>query len=321
MGINLAPVVLFVYNRPWHVRQTLDSLSNNFLADQSELIVFADGPKQNAPKEEITKITEVRNVVKEKKWCKSVNLVEFEFNKGLADSIIQGVTQIVNNYGRVIVLEDDLILSKFFLKYTNEALDFFENEPKVMHIAGHSFPLKGIKQDIYFLNYVSPIGWATWKNRWEYLEKDADLLISKLHDLPDFDLVNYNCGFGNEFYEQLIRNADKRLKTWAVKWHTSIFLNGGVTLFPKHSLIDNIGFDNSGEHCGTFKPHFSKINNKWMPEITDIPIEINKIALESFKKYYIKYYVSKKKTRIIKKIYGRLQSILLGRKKSGTNKA
>jgi len=319
--MNLAPIVLFVYNCPWHVRQTLESLSRNLLADQSELFVFADGPKFNASEEDKDKIKEVRNIVKEKEWCKSVKLIESEINKGLADSIIQGVTQIVNNYGRVIVLEDDLILSKFFLKYMNEALDFFEKEPRVMHIAGHSFPLKGIKQNIYFLNYVSPIGWATWENRWVYFEKDADLLISKLNDLPDFNLVNFNCGFGNEFYEQLIRNADKRLKTWAVKWHTSIFLNGGVTLFPKHSLIDNIGFDNSGEHCGTFKPHFSKINNKRMPKITDIPVEINKKALESFKKYYRKYYVNKKKTKIIKKIYGRLKSILLGRKKSETNKA
>jgi len=318
--MKLAPVVLFVYNRPWHARQTLGSLSKNLLADQSELIVFADGPKLNASGEDIARINEVRNIVKENQWCKRVKLIESQINKGLAESIIQGVTQTINQYGKIIVLEDDLILSRYFLKYMNDALDFFENEPKVMHIAGHSFPLKGIKQDIYFLNYVSPIGWGTWKDRWSFFENDANVLLNRLNTLPDFNLVNFNCGFGNEFYDQLVKNVNKELNTWAVKWHTSIFLKGGVSLFPKQNLIDNTGFDSSGTNSGNSKPYFSEVNNQKMPEISSIPIEINKVALKSFKKYYNKYHIPDKKVIIIaKKKYGRFKSIFMGKKKPGAN--
>jgi len=318
--MNLAPVVLFVYNRPWHVRQTLESLAANYLAEESELIVFADGPKVYASEEEMFRIKEVREIVKGKKWCKTTELIESEINKGLTESIISGVTKIINNHGKIIVLEDDLILSKFFIRFINEALVFFNNEKNVMHISGHSFPLKGIKKDIYFLNYVSPHGWGTWKDRWSFFENDANVLLNRLNTLPDFNLVNFNCGFGNEFYSQLTKNVNKELNTWAVKWHTSIFLKGGVSLFPKQSLIDNTGFDSSGTNSGNSKPYFSEVNNQKMPEISSIPIEINKVALKSFKKYYNKYHIPDKKVIIIaKKIYGRFKSIFMGKKKPGAN--
>jgi hypothetical protein len=319
--MGLAPIALFVYNRPWHTRQALEALAENRLANQSELFVFSDGPKENAPIGTLIKIEEVRNIIREKQWCGNVKIIESKHNKGLADSIIDGVTQIVNQYGKIIVLEDDIITSKFFVDFMNNALDVFEYQKKVMHITGHSFPLKGIKQDIYFLNYVSPWGWGTWIDRWKFFEKDASLLLSKLHKFPDFNSENYNCGFGNEFYEQLIRNSDSRLKTWAVKWHTSIFLEGGICLFPQKSLVLNIGFDNSGENCGNVKPYFAKINNKYMPILSDIRIEINEKALNSFKNYYKTKFLQNNKKNLIVRIYGRLQSILMGRKKPGTNKA
>jgi hypothetical protein len=333
--MNLAPVVLFVYNRPWHTRQTLESLSNNLLSDKSVLYIFADGPKTNASLEEISKINEVREIVRLKKWCNEVKIIESELNKGLADSIISGVSQIVNKHGKIIVLEDDLISSKYFLQYINNSLVYYENTLNVMHITGHSFPLKGIRKDTYFLNYVSPWGWGTWNNRWQYFEKDASILLKNLNNFQEFDLEKFNCGYGNEFYEQLIRNVDNRLNTWAVKWHTTIFLKSGLCLFPTHSLIDNIGFDDSGENCTKSNLYFIDINNNKEPKLSEIPLEINQVALKSFKMYYENYFLTKreiplirrillrlinKQTRIkIKKRYGRFQSIFMGRKKSGTN--
>ena len=139
----LAPIVLFVYNRPWHTEQTLNALMQNELADQSVLYIYADGPKENATEEQLKKIEEVRHVIRTKKWCKEVHIIESEKNKGLADSIINGVTEIVNKYGKVIVLEDDIVTSKGFLKYMNEALELYKEEDKVYHISGYMFPVKG----------------------------------------------------------------------------------------------------------------------------------------------------------------------------------
>ncbi|MFC2114558.1 glycosyltransferase family 2 protein [Bacteroidota bacterium] len=132
----VAPICLFVYNRPKHTLQTLQSLKGNLLADQSVLYVFADGPKDGASDDAIKRINEVREIVSREKWCREVHVIISDQNKGLANSIIKGVTETVSRHGKVIVLEDDLLLSEGFLTYMNNALDFYENQEEVMHIAG-----------------------------------------------------------------------------------------------------------------------------------------------------------------------------------------
>ncbi len=310
---DLAPVVLFVYNRPFHTMQTLAALENNTFADQSILFVFSDGPKVDASEDDLNKIIEVRKLIKSKMWCKEVHLIERDSNLGLAVNIIQGVTEVVNKYGKVIVLEDDIVTSSYFLKYMNATLIEYEKLEKVMHITGHSFPLLNIKEDTYFLKYVSPWGWGTWRDRWMKFENNSKELLRKLHIMKDFSLEDYNSRYGNAFYEQLLANIDGKLNTWAVKWHTSIYLNNGLCLFPRNSLVRNIGFDNSGENCGDLEPVFSEISNS-MPVITSLSLKVNQIALLSFGEYYNNLIKPEIKNSLIKKIYGRFQSIFMGKK-------
>lgn len=246
----LAPVVVFVYNRPWHTAQTLNALAQNELAHETVLYIFADGAKKDASQDVVDNIQKTREIIKSKQWCKEVHIVERDHNAGLAAAIVSGVTDIINRYGKIIVLEDDIVTSKGFLKYMNTALDVYEQEKRVFHISGYMYPLKLKMPATLFLNVVTPWGWATWKERWMHYNDDSGELLKQLYNAPFFNQLNYNAGFGHEFYDQLKANVNGTLHTWAVKWHTSIFLQQGFCLHPGKSLVNNIGFDNSGTHCG-----------------------------------------------------------------------
>ena len=186
--MNLAPIVLFVYNRPWHTKQTIEALQKNELAKDSELFIYSDAPKN---KEAEKQVKEVRDYIKTISGFKKVTIIEREKNYGLAKNIIEGVTEIVNKYGKVIVLEDDLITSPYFLRFMNEALNFYENEEKVWHISGWNYPIdtNGLG-DAFLWRLMNCWGWATWANRWKYYEKDVDKLIASFtkRDIKRFNL-------------------------------------------------------------------------------------------------------------------------------------
>ena len=146
----LAPIILFCYNRPEHTRKTLLSLKQNYLAEQSTLIIYVDGPKAEASEEQKNRIAEVKKVIREDQWCKDVMIIESDTNKGLASSVMQGVTETVNKYGKVIVLEDDLVSDTWFLKFMNEALTVYENSSDVACISGYIYPVKGILPETFF---------------------------------------------------------------------------------------------------------------------------------------------------------------------------
>lgn len=245
---SLAPIILFVYNRPWHTEQTLNALSQNELADESVLYIYSDGQKENAKQEDLEKIQRVREMIRTKKWCKEVHIIESEENKGLADSIIDGVTEIVNKHGKIIVLEDDIVTSRGFLKYMNDALNLYENEERVMHISGYMFPVKARLPETFFYNATSSWGWATWKMSWNYLDTNTKYLYNTLKERNLFEKFDYKNRYG--FLRQLSDNIDNKLSTWAIKWHTSVFLKNGLSLHPHQSLVNNIGHDSSGNNCG-----------------------------------------------------------------------
>lgn len=250
MADSYAPIVLFVYNRPWHTEQTLNALSINELAAESVLFVFSDGPKPSASQEDVDNIARVRQVIRSKPWCKKVVVIESEQNKGLAGSIVDGVTRIVNEYGNIIVLEDDVVTSKGFLRFMNDALVCYADEPRVMHISGYMYPHREKLPETFFFNVPYPGGgWGTWARAWKNLIKDTIYLYNYFNTAWRWKKFNK---FGSDHLQrQLVGNYNGTLKTWFIKWHATLLIEKGFTLYPGHSLTNNIGFDNSGSHCST----------------------------------------------------------------------
>lgn len=246
---TLAPVVLFIYNRPDHTRQTLEALASNNLAQESDLFIFADGPKQTASSDNIEKIKKTREIAHSKQWCKNVTVIESNENKGLASSIISGVTEVVQKYGKVIVLEDDIVTGKYFLEYMNTALGKYVDKKEVWHITGWRNPVKNaVDGGSYFYPKMDCWGWATWADRWTYYKKDVAYYQSVFTD--DMKLHFDTEGLEPGMWSQIEDNASGKINTWAVFWYATIFLRGGLCLAPTKSLVNNIGFDGSGVHCG-----------------------------------------------------------------------
>ncbi|HRU00618.1 MAG TPA: glycosyltransferase, partial [Victivallales bacterium] len=193
--MKLAPIALFVYNRPWHTRQTVTALQNNELAAESELVVFSDGPKVEKNKEKTKnneeKVKEVRDYIKSINGFKTVKIIERTQNLGLANSIISGVTEIVNQYGKIIVLEDDLVTSPHFLRFMNEALDLYEKEEDVISIHGYVYPIPDLPET-FFLKGADCWGWATWKRGWDLFEPDGKKLLRELKEKKLLKRFDFN---------------------------------------------------------------------------------------------------------------------------------
>jgi hypothetical protein len=243
---SLSPVALFVFARPEHTRRTLQSLSQNHLADKTKLYVFADGPRETVTAETQRGISEVRKLIRERYWCGEVEIIEAANNKGLADSIISGVSLVTERHGRAIILEDDLETSPGFLKYMNDALDLYANEQRVMQISGFNVRNSRWIPETGFLRVSTSWGWATWRRAWEHYQGNAQSLLTRVEQKSRtaFDLDGHSFHF-----EELQRNVTGDLNTWAVKWYASIFLNDGLSLYPRQTLVRNHGFDGSGVNC------------------------------------------------------------------------
>lgn len=252
-----APIALFVYNRPQHTARTLKFLQQNELAAESRLFIFSDGPAKESDEE---LVAEVREILKNTEGFKSVEILERQTNLGLADSVIAGVSQLIKNYGQVIVLEDDLITSPYTLTYFNEALQRYKKEEKVMHIGAYMYPLKGTDlPETFFYRAASSWGWATWERAWNHFEPDIDVLISKFshQQKAAFSIDNQM-----NFWKQMMEFKKGKNNSWAIRWYASIFLQGGLTLNPSHSLVNNIGHDGTGVHSGINEIYNVIINPK-----------------------------------------------------------
>jgi hypothetical protein len=240
---KLAPIALFVYNRPEHTRRTLAYLQKNVLADESRLFIFSDAAKTPADQQ---KVDEVRQIIADVSGFKAVKVTERKTNLGLANSIIAGVTKLVNEYGRVIVFEDDLLSSPYTLEYFNEALTRYQDEEKIMHIGAYMYDLKDRTLPQTFLfRAATSWGWATWDRAWKNFEPDVDVLIGQF----DRSKINkFSIEGTMNFWKQMQEFKAGKNNSWAIRWYASIFLKGGLTLNPSQSLILNIGNDGSGIH-------------------------------------------------------------------------
>jgi len=242
---NFAPIALFVYNRPEHTRRTIKFLKQNLLAEQSRLFIFSDASKNESSQ---LLVDEVREIIKSVDGFMEVQIIERKSNLGLADSIIDGVSRLLKEYGKVIVFEDDLVSSTYTLQYFNDALKRYQHEEKVMHIGAYMYPLNDDSlPETFFYRAATSWGWATWDRAWMNFEPNIDQLISqfdteKKHQFAIEGAMN--------FWKQIEEFKSGKNNSWAIRWYASIFLKGGLTLNPSQSLINNIGHDGTGIHSG-----------------------------------------------------------------------
>lgn len=279
--MTLAPIILFAYNRKDHLEKTITALKQNALAIETNLFIFSDGPK--IPSDE--KVSEVRKFIKTISGFKTIEITEAEKNKGLASSIVEGVTRIINKYGKAIILEDDVITSPYFLDYMNQSLDLYENDEQVMHISGYMFPIDGTKLDeAFFLKPTSCWGWATWKRAWTHFSNNIQEIEKKMTGAKKRE---FNMDGSHDYYSQIRLNKEKKIKTWAIFWYASCFLNNGLSLHPKKSFCHNIGIDGSGTNCAPDEV-FDVQLNQTKPDLKRIGIQENLEARKQLINFYNK---------------------------------
>ncbi|TGV04418.1 CatB-related O-acetyltransferase [Flavivirga rizhaonensis] len=305
--MKLAPIVLFTYNRPMHTQKALDALAANPEAEDSELYVFCDGAKTNANITELNNIKNVVKIAKSENRFKKVHVHVNSENKGLANSIIGGVTEIVNKHGRIIVLEDDLETSSGFLKYMNNALETYKDEDEVMHVSGYMYPHDKTLPETFFFNVPLCWGWATWSSAWKHFNADA---FDLWEIIKNKNLYTHLDKFGYDYLSsQLAHNISGRLNTWFIKWHASVLIQNGFTLYPNKSLVENIGFDNSGVHNGI---HTEFKNNTLSThiEVEKRPISENKDAENIIRSFYKKLKEKPVKQSLKKQLKNKLKDFV-----------
>ncbi len=277
--VQLAPIALFTYNRPYHTRKTVEALVRNILAEKSEVVIFSDGPRSAKDEEDVFS---VRGYLKTIHGFRKVSIVERDGNRGLAPSIIAGVGEIVKEYGRIIVLEDDLVSSPFFLKFINEALEHYQDDERVVSAHGYVYPVSTTLPETFFLRGADCWGWATWKRGWDLFEPDGAKLLAELRKRGlgrDFD---FN---GTYPYTKMLEEQTKgKNDSWAIRWYASAFLQGKLTLYPGRSLIKNIGADASGTHLGTTNIYDTEVSRNQLT-VAEIPVEENLLARREIERY------------------------------------
>ncbi len=276
-----APIVLFVYNRLWHTKETISFLQKNHLASESKLIIYSDAAKTSHDEESVG---EVRSYLRTVNGFFSVEVRERSENWGLAKSIISGVSEVVGKYGKIIVLEDDMVTGSNFLTFMNQALEFYESKKNVWHISGWNYPISNKGSDDTFLwRGMSCWGWATWEDCWKHFEKDTDALIEEFTP----ELIDYmDLGGVKNSWIQVLLNKRKKINTWAVYWYATIIRNKGLCLNPVETYVSNIGLDGSGVHCGeTDFMSTEVLEREFSVNWDDSGVE-NKEIVNKIKKYY-----------------------------------
>ena len=283
---KLAPIILFTYNRPEHTKQVLDKLADNDLASESELYIFCDGPKNEGA---IEKNNETKAVIMEesqKERFGKVHIKVAPVNLGLARSIISGVSEIIAKYKRCIVLEDDLLTSRYFLTYMNDALDYYEHDQSIWSVTGFSFALKSLQQyphDVYLSYRANSHSWGTWLDRWKTVD----------WDVKDFEQLKhswrlrrqFNRG-GGDLYRMLRHQMRGERDSWAIRFCYSQSKQGKYTVYPRVSFIKNIGFDGSGTHCqnGSMIDYSAFKDDVQMLHLEPVPL--NRQITQEFKSMY-----------------------------------
>jgi len=238
------PVIVFAYARREHLKGAIESLLANPEAPATHLHVYCDGPKRPEHREAVDA---VRRYVETIRGFASIRPVFREQNLGLAKSVIAGVSEVVQAHGRVIVVEDDLLLSPHFLQYMNQGLDCYAHDEIVASIHGYRYPTAARLPETFFIRGADCWGWATWSRAWAHFEPDGRKLLDELHVRGLSDRFDFEGSF--PYTGMLQDQVAGRNDSWAVRWYASCFLKGMLTLYPGQSLVENTGNDASGTHC------------------------------------------------------------------------
>ena len=279
--MTLSPILLFVYNRPSHTRRCIESLSMNLLAAESELFIYADGTKDEATTSEVE---EVRQYLRTLQGFKNVTIIERSENWGLAKNIIDGVSTQVKKYGKVIVLEDDLVVAPHFLRFMNDALETYQDEPKVGHIQACDFTQDASLPDTFLIKWTGSWGWATWERAWKYFNPNGQELLQELEQRKLTYTFDFNGKYG--FTRMLRRQIEGKNNSWAIRWNASLFLNDILSLNVGRSLVQNEGFDGSGTNCGGGGLYASHLYLEPLAVNKIIPVVENQKARQVFIGYY-----------------------------------
>lgn len=282
-NIIYAPVVMFVFNRPDNTYKTLKALSQNYLAPYTEIFIYSDGPRND---DDLILIKEVRDIINLEWGFKKIHINKSHVNKGLASSVIQGVTEILNTNKKIIVVEDDLITTPNFLDFMNQSLVFYENNEEVISVTGFTLPLKNMptNQDFYVGVRASSWTWGTWADKWHCIDWGLE---NSLEILSKRDTrKKFNRG-GSDMCRMLKNQIEGKIDSWAIRFCAHQFKHDMLTVFPTSSKVINIGFGSDATHTKS-KNRFKAIKDcsqKRKFLFTESIVLSNKI-MRSFREFY-----------------------------------
>jgi hypothetical protein len=276
----MTPIILFTYARPDHTQRTVEALLRNPGVNVHDLIVYSDAPRTPDKAQDVAAVREYLQTIT---GFRSVTIHPRPHNYGLAKSIIAGVTEVLSSYERIIVLEDDMVSSPYFLSYMNEALDRFADNERVVSVHGYVYPVQQALPEAFFLRGADCWGWATWRRGWAMFNPDGQVLMDELKRRNLIKAFDFNGAYG---YSQMLQSQINGTNdSWAIRWYASAFLADKLTLYPGRSLVNNIGNDGSGTHCGSNSTHDAVLSSRPI-NLAGVEVKPSKLGFLAFESFY-----------------------------------
>jgi hypothetical protein len=280
------PVILFVFNKPELTLSTLRALENNTGSSETDVFIFADGPKTGAENIPLNQnVSKVREIIRQKYNFKSLTISEAHINQGLAKSVINGVSKVLESYEAAIIVEDDVLTSRYFISFMNAQLNNYKNHDRVFSIGSWNY----FSQDRisnFFLRVTDSIAWGVYKRSWQLFETDSLKLINRIEQSNKIKAFNVDNSY--DYFAMLKMQSENKVDSWAIRWYATCFLYNGLTLYPSKSLSKHIGFGDNATHCSSpedvYRQYFEVENN--LPSDDIIRIQESPSALKSFKYFY-----------------------------------
>lgn len=295
----LASITLFTYARPDHTQRTVEALLQNPGVNEHDLIVYSDAPRTLDKAEAVAAVREYLQTIT---GFRSVTIHHRPHNYGLAKSIIEGVTEVLSNYERIIVLEDDMVTSPYFLSYMNEALDRFADDERVISVHGYVYPVQQALPEAFFLRGADCWGWATWRRAWAMFNPDGQALLDELKRRDLLKAFDFNGAYA---YSKMLESQIKGTNdSWAIRWYASAFLADKLTLYPARSLVHNIGNDSSGTHCGADASHDAELSATPI-DLSALEVTSSALGRSAFERYF-----RRTKCNVVRQLARRIKKML-----------